>query len=285
MDIDDDVMVDSEATTGSDDKKEQKAADGVKDRIAGAIADDNGSNEETDESDGEVQDDGADDADDGDGKIADGEVRGLSPDAQAKVNERIHKINVRRKDAEAKLAEAETRISELTARISELTARDNDVMREAMRLGLAPDYISKQEAADLKQYESLRAEKRWLAKHRDGYEGTGSDGREISISASDVADRMFDVDEELSDLAPRMKSFMKDRAAQMLKDMQLGRSIRLKSKNTGGQKTLPSQLPKGGKASKGRMTESVRKVNMGIDGFKERGANKSALQELYESMF
>ena len=278
MDIDDDVMVDSEATTGSDDKKEQKAADGVKDRIAGAIADDNGSNEETDESDGEVQDDGADDADDGDGKIADGEVRGLSPDAQAKVNERIHKINVRRKDAEAKLAEAETRISELTA-------RDNDVMREAMRLGLAPDYISKQEAADLKQYESLRAEKRWLAKHRDGYEGTGSDGREISISASDVADRMFDVDEELSDLAPRMKSFMKDRAAQMLKDMQLGRSIRLKSKNTGGQITLPSQLPKGGKASKGRMTESVRKVNMGIDGFKERGANKSALQELYESMF
>lgn len=278
MDIDDDVMVDSEATTGSDDKKEQKAADGVKDRIAGAIADDNGSNEETDESDGEVQDDGADDADDGDGKIADGEVRGLSPDAQAKVNERIHKINVRRKDAEAKLAEAETRISELTA-------RDNDVMREAMRLGLAPDHISKQEAADLKQYESLRAEKRWLAKHRDGYEGTGSDGREISISASDVADRMFDVDEELSDLAPRMKSFMKDRAAQMLKDMQLGRSIRLKSKNTGGQKTLPSQLPKGGKASKGRMTESVRKVNMGIDGFKERGANKSALQELYESMF
>lgn len=278
MDIDDDVMVDSEATTGSDDKKEQKAADGVKDRIAGAIADDNGSNEETDESDGEVQDDGADDADDGDGKIADGEVRGLSPDAQAKVNERIHKINVRRKDAEAKLAEAETRISELTA-------RDNDVMREAMRLGLAPDYISKQEAADLKQYESLRAEKRWLAKHRDGYEGTGSDGREISISASDVADRMFDVDEELSDLAPRMKSFMKDRAAQMLKDMQLGRSIRLKSKNIGGQKTLPSQLPKGGKASKGRMTESVRKVNMGIDGFKERGANKSALQELYESMF
>lgn len=278
MDIDDDVMVDSEATTGSDDKKEQKAADGVKDRIAGAIADDNGSNEETDESDGEVQDDGADDADDGDGKIADGEVRGLSPDAQAKVNERIHKINVRRKDAEAKLAEAE-------ARISELTARDNDVMREAMRLGLAPDYISKQEAADLKQYESLRAEKRWLAKHRDGYEGTGSDGREISISASDVADRMFDVDEELSDLAPRMKSFMKDRAAQMLKDMQLGRSIRLKSKNIGGQKTLPSQLPKGGKASKGRMTESVRKVNMGIDGFKERGANKSALQELYESMF
>ncbi len=278
MDIDDDVMVDSEATTGSDDKKEQKAADGVKDRIAGAIADDNGSNEETDESDGEVQDDGADDADDGDGKIADGEVRGLSPDAQAKVNERIHKINVRRKDAEAKLAEAETRISELTA-------RDNDVMREAMRLGLAPDYISKQEAADLKQYESLRAEKRWLAKHRDGYEGTGSDGREISISASDIADRMFDVDEELSDLAPRMKSFMKDRAAQMLKDMQLGRSIRLKSKNTGGQKTLPSQLPKGGKASKGRMTESVRKVNMGIDGFKERGANKSALQELYESMF
>ena len=193
MDIDDDVMVDSEATTGSDDKKEQKAADGVKDRIAGAIADDNGSNEETDESDGEVQDDGADDADDGDGKIADGEVRGLSPDAQAKVNERIHKINVRRKDAEAKLAEAETRISELTA-------RDNDVMREAMRLGLAPDYISKQEAADLKQYESLRAEKRWLAKHRDGYEGTGSDGREISISASDVADRMFDVDEEYSDL-------------------------------------------------------------------------------------
>jgi hypothetical protein len=277
-------IMDAEATANGEAAAEAGAnaagetgAEGLKDKIAEAMEAEGTAGEpaETGEPDGSEAGTSDDDAEAEDGKLQAGEVKGLSPEAQAKVNERIHKLNIKRKDAEARAAAAE-------AKAKELEGRDAASVQDAIRLGLAPEYVTKEEVAQIKRYETLRLEKRWLARHRDGYEGSGEKG-DVSLSAEDVAERALDVDEELSDLAPQAKALLKERSEQMLADMKLGRSIRNKTAKGGSSVRKPTALP--GRTTPKKPWQEARKERLGTDSFHDRGSNRSALETIYESRF
>ncbi|MCK9599136.1 MAG: hypothetical protein M0R06_08855 [Sphaerochaeta sp.] len=277
--MDDGKIVDGEAAAEPGAEKGETGAGDVQGKIAEAMAaeGEGGAGQETTpatEPGAEAQ--AEPDPELEDGKLQAGEVKGLSPEAQAKVNARIHELNVKRKQAEARAAELE-------AKTVGLEQRDAEAAREAIRLGLAPEYVSKEEVADLKRYEQLRMEKRWLTQHRDGYEGTGKDG-DTELSAEQIADRQADVEDELSDLAPRMKALLRERSGQMLADMRVGRKIRMGS---GANPTVrkPSALPGNGRTQPRGPVPRQTETQLSAKSFSERGGNKRALEDIYESRF
>ncbi|MDD8011873.1 MAG: hypothetical protein PHX05_00145 [Acidobacteriota bacterium] len=207
------------------------------------------------------------------GAVQDGEVQGLSPEAQAAVNERIHGINVKRKNAEAQAKELETKIKELEA-------RDAQVVQDALRMGLTPEYVTPAEVAQIKRYEALKAERAWLTRHRDGYEGSGAAGDPV-LSAADVAEREAQVADELSDLAPQTKTLMREKAEQMLADMKMGRSIRTRRVQPKAGGPAPSVLPRAAlkKPAPGKKPEFTSKT------FSARGGGRAALEEMIASKF
>ncbi len=243
--------------------------------------------EETDaeETSGERQpeQDGAQD----DGKFKPGELEGLKESAQEKVNQRIHELNVRRKNAEERATQAEQRATELE---EQKAAVDATVAREAYQLGIAPEYVKKDELDEIKQYERLRAEKHWLIQHRqNGYEGAGTK-EDPSLSPEEVAMREAQVDDLLYDVGPRVKTLVKERQAQMLKDMQVGREFRLKSRLPSGKDkpAVPPNLPASGKtASKAPLknTRTARKTEVDDAQFKKDGSNKNALMNQFKGFF
>lgn len=272
------------AAVGSGSEADKKTgADGLQAKIAEAMAGEEAQRSEVrdqEETNPDTEAQTPDEAEEADpeleaGKLQAGEVKGLSPEAQAKVNERIHEINVKRKDAESRATAAESKVSELEK-------RDAEVMRDAIRLGLAPEYVSKEEVAELKRYENLRLEKRWLAQHRDGYEGSGREGDPV-LSADQVATREADIEDILADLAPRMKTLMRERGGQMLDDMKMGRNIRLRVGKKPATQRTPSALPGGGQAQHKKPAPGREQAGFSLQTFKEKGANKTALQEMIES--
>lgn len=263
--------------------------------------------------DADDDDANAEDPDLNDGKIKDGEIKGLAPEAQAKVNQRIHEFNVKRKNAQA---EAET----AKARVTELETKQGDLFKEVAKLGLAPDYVTKDEAAKIARYDVLKGWNRWLSAHLgENYEG--SDPKtDPSMTAAEIRDAKAEVEEELMELAGEAKSIWKTKVQLMQADMARGRAARLAEAAAGGKKTddgtaiaggrqttddgsgkkktddgagkkkivmTPPKLPAGSGATRRPPISAGGKPPAAFDQgeFKEQGANRGALTKQFEKVF
>ncbi|MEI7903044.1 MAG: hypothetical protein WCK89_22625 [bacterium] len=220
-----------------------------------------------------------------DGEIADGEVEGLSAKAQAKINARIHEINIKRKNAEAKSEQAEAQLKVLGSKV-----QDENV-QAVMKLGLDPEYITADEAKTLNRFENLRAWKKWLRTHRDGYEGAGTK-EDPSMTSADVAEREAAIEDELLDVAGPARTLWLERSKQMREDMALGRKTRLAeaAKRDAPAKKLdpkPPKLPETNTATRRPPVSAGSKGKAVFDKkeFNEAGADGSALEKQYEKLF
>ena len=220
-----------------------------------------------------------------DGEIADGEVEGLSAKAQAKINERIHELNIKRKNAEAKAEQTEAQLKALDGKV-----RDENV-QAVMKMGIDPEYINADEAKTLNRFENLRAWKKWLRTHRDGYEGAGTK-EDPSMTVAEVAEREATIEDELLDVAGPARTLWLERSKQMREDMALGRKTRLAeiAKRDAPAKKLdpkPPKLPEANGATRRPPVSAGTKGKAVFDKkeFNESGADGSALEKQYEKLF
>ena len=220
-----------------------------------------------------------------DGEIADGEVEGLSAKAQAKINARIHELNIKRKNAEAKAEQTEAQLKALDGKI-----KDENV-QAVMKMGIDPEYINADEAKTLNRFENLRAWKKWLRTHRDGYEGAGTK-EDPSMTVAEVAEREATIEDELLDVAGPARTLWLERSKQMREDMALGRKTRLAeaAKRDAPAKKLdpkPPKLPEANGATRRPPVSAGSKGKAVFDKkeFNESGADGSALEKQYEKLF
>jgi len=223
---------------------------------------------------------------DEDGEIKDGEVEGLSPQAQAKINKRIHKINIRRKNAEEKAEQTESQLKDLGKKIQD------ENIQAAMKLGFDPNYISAEEAKTLNRFQYLRAWKKFLSTHREGYEG---DGKEIpSKNAEQVAAWEAEIDDELLDIGGSARTLALERISLKDADAAVGRKIRLaganKSTTTKPPKKVnpkPPKLPESNGATRRPPISTATKGKPVFDKteFVKAGGDKDALEKAYQKIY
>ena len=220
-----------------------------------------------------------------DGEIEEGEIEGLSPKAQAKINARIHEINIKRKNAEAKAEQTEAQLKALDGKV-----RDENV-QAVMKMGIDPEYINADEAKTLNRFENLRAWKKWLRTHRDGYEGAGTK-EDPSMTVAEVAEREATIEDELLDVAGPARTLWLERSKLMREDMALGRKTRLAeiAKRDAPAKKLdpkPPKLPEANGATRRPPVSAGTKGKAVFDKkeFNESGADGSALEKQYEKLF
>jgi len=220
-----------------------------------------------------------------DGEIEEGEIEGLSAKAQAKINARIHELNIKRKNAEAKAEQTEAQLKALDGKV-----RDENV-QAVMKMGIDPEYINADEAKTLNRFENLRAWKKWLRTHRDGYEGAGTK-EDPSMTVAEVAEREATIEDELLDVAGPARTLWLERSKQMREDMALGRKTRLAeiAKRDAPTKKLdpkPPKLPEANGATRRPPVSAGSKGKAVFDKkeFNESGADGSALEKQYEKLF
>jgi len=220
-----------------------------------------------------------------DGEIEEGEIEGLSAKAQAKINARIHELNIKRKNAEAKAEQTEAQLKALDGKV-----RDENV-QAVMKMGIDPEYINADEAKTLNRFENLRAWKKWLRTHRDGYEGAGTK-EDPSMTVAEVAEREATIEDELLDVAGPARTLWLERSKQMREDMALGRKTRLAetAKRDAPAKKLdpkPPKLPEANGATRRPPVSAGSKGKAVFDKkeFNESGADGSALEKQYEKLF
>jgi hypothetical protein len=255
---------------------------------AGAEGGDAGTDGENAEGDGAGAEGG--DAEGGElpeGSIKDGEIPGLKPEIQASVNQRIGKVVARQKAAEEKAAEAEAKVTQLQEQ------RDAVDRAEAFKLGLHPEYLSKDEVEVMKKDSSLAAAEKWLLENFDGYEGDGT-AENPKYTAGQVRMRYAEVKEERAILGSQAAAIRGRAMKELLEDLKAGRQLRLskaaqaKKFTQTVKKTVvkPPAVPSGANAS-GKPPVSV--TNKGkadfAKTFDEKGQNKEALESAYESLF
>jgi len=219
------------------------------------------------------------------GEIKDGEVEGLSAKAQAKINARIHELNIKRKNAEAKAEQTEAQLKALDGKV-----RDENV-QAVMKMGIDPEYINADEAKTLNRFENLRAWKKWLRTHRDGYEGAGTK-EDPSMTVAEVAEREAVIEDELLDVAGPARTLWLERSKQMREDMAVGRKTReaLSVKREASTKKLdpkPPKLPEANGATRRPPVSAGTKGKAVFDKkeFNESGGDRSALEKQYEKLF
>jgi len=284
-----------DADKGEDTHKGDKADEG-KDADKGEDADDDAADKDDDTDTDKDDDDGDDDAEDPDlneGKIKDGEIKGLAPEAQAKVNQRIHEFNVKRKNAQA---EADT----AKARVTELEAKQGDIFVEVAKLGFAPDYVTKDEATKITRCENLKAWNRWLGEHLgEDYEGSDPE-KDPSMTAAQIKKMKAAVEEELMELSADVKSLRTTTVRLMQSDLARGRKARLaeeagktddepgkkKTEDGAGKKKVDLKPPKlsgaNGATRKAPLSAGDKKPPaFDQKEFKEQGGNKTALVNQY----
>ena len=257
-------------------------------------ADDGQDGDDADKGDDAGKGDDADDPDLSEGKIKDGEIKGLAPEAQAKVNQRIHEFNVKRKNAQAEVATA-------NAKVAEMEAKQGDLFKEVAKLGLAPEYVTKEEAAKITRCDNLKTWNRWLGEHLgEDYEGTDPE-KDPSMTAAQIKKMKVNVEEELMELTADVKGLWTTKVQLMQSDMARGRAARLAEKADDGKakkktddgadkkKTVmtPPKLPGGGGATrKAPLSAGDRKpAAFDQNEFKEQGANRGALGKQFEKIF
>ena len=219
-----------------------------------------------------------------DGKFKEGELEGLGAKAQAKVNARIHELNVKRKNAEAEASALKEKLAPLEEKLADA------YVQAVMKTGLDPEYVTPEEAKLLTRAENLRAWKRWLRQHRDGYDGSGAKD-DPSMSAEQVAAREAEIEDELLDVAGPARTLWMERTKQMRADMAAGRQLRLNKVLKPGstpQLPKPPKLPATAGAGARRPLVGAgrrEKAVFSSDEFNQAGADENALEKQYEKIF
>jgi hypothetical protein len=243
-----------------------------------------------DEGDGTGDGDGEDGAGETDDQVKAGEIKGLSEQAQQAVNKRIAKITKARKAAEEKASTTEAELTTLRAKL------DGGFDGMVKKLALHGDYVSKDEAKLLERYETLKTQKRWLAQHRSGYVGKGTE-EEPEFTAKTISEREMDVDEELMDIAGSAKSTWESTVKTIREDLAAGRKARAEaakatSKTNGEGKTKtppakPPKIPATGDGLRKPPAASNRKDRGSFDPeeFKKSGGGKTALENQFKRLF
>ncbi len=293
---------DNDADEGDDADKGEDADEG-EDADKSADADEGDKTDEgkdTDKDD-DTDDDDADDPDLNEGKIKDGEIKGLAPEAQAKINQRIHEFNVKRKNAQAETDTAK-------ARVTELEAKQGDIFIEVAKLGFAPDYVNKDEATKITRCDNLKAWNRWLGEHLgEDYEGSDPE-KDPSMTAAQIKKMKAAVEEELMELSADVKSLRTTTVRLMQSDLARGRAARLAESGERGPAIAGGASADGGVKKKTDDGAVKKKVDpkppklSGANGatrraplsagdkkppafdqkeFKEQGGNKNALVNQY----
>jgi len=215
-----------------------------------------------------------------DGEIRTGEIQGLSESVQNKVNERIHEINVRRKNAEAELEQTKTELETLKTGL-------DDSMRETIkRIGLRPEYLTKDEIKKVERYRDLQGYKKWLRQHPDGYEGRGE--KDPGITAEGVKEQLTAVEDDLADLTLEARELERRHDKLFLADAETGRKFRLAKEGKGGKKTVTRPPNMSQQSATRRPVVSAgqdKKPAFDKGEFEKDGANPAAFRKQYGKLF
>ena len=294
----DDADKGDDADEGDDADKGEDTDEG-EDADKGADADEGDKADEGKDADkdDDTDDDDADDPDLNEGKIKDGEIKGLAPEAQAKINQRIHEFNVKRKNAQAETDTAK-------ARVTELEAKQGDIFIEVAKLGFAPDYVNNDEATKITRCDNLKAWNRWLGEHLgEDYEGSDPE-KDPSMTAAQIKKMKAAVEEELMELSADVKSLRTTTVRLMQSDLARGRKARLaeeagktddepgkkKTEDGAGKKKVDPKPPKlsgaNGATRRAPLSAGDKKPPaFDQKEFKEQGGNKTALVNQYAKIF
>lgn len=178
----------------------------------------------TDEDDGNsTDDDTADPEDDPDDESGDDSED--EPEDEPSVEKvrtgmqrRIDKLTAKNKALEEKVsdAEAEADTQKGVAEKAQLSAST----------GIDPDYIDRVDADTVANTDRLQKIRLWCRTHlEDGYEGTGDN--DPSFEPEAIKARMYEVEDELSELAPEARRIRRDAHSRMRADLELGRQVRV----------------------------------------------------------
>lgn len=208
-----------------------------------------------------------------------GEIDGLSESAQAKVNRRIGKAVARAKLAEEKLAEAEARIAE-----SEQKQGDTADPETAAKIGIPPDYLSKDDVKILEKDAHLEQAEQWCLRHlRDGYEGNPESG-DKAFTPEQVAERLAQVHAEQRRIGGRAALIREEKSKLAEEDRKAGMKLRLAKAKTPTVTTPPKNpsLPsgKGGAPSVTRTAGSGTKFDK--KALMEAGPSRSGLVAMFD---
>jgi hypothetical protein len=211
-------------------------------------------------------------------------IAGLDPAIQESINKRIGKEIAKRKALETELAQ-------LKGNVAAPSTTDEAFVKEAVAMGIHPDYLTKDELAVVKQDQELSEASKWLLDHWDGYEGTAGNQNDPAFTASEIRARYHSTQNELSRIKARAYAIQDRVAQEMQNDLAEVRKRRSeKSKLTtelskaahAPQKTMPPKVPLNEQAG-GRPPISVSKPAKADFGatFKNKGASKASLQAAY----
>jgi hypothetical protein len=236
-------------------------------------------------------------------------VKGLTAEQQAAFDRAIGRKVAKLRTAEEALETTAAERDELKGRLDALEARD---ATEAVKLGVHPDYLAKDELAVLQRYDALSGDETFLTDHLD--DGVPARGNQPELSPQEVRQRLRQVTQELRTLAPRAEGLKQERVKQMLADMRAGREARLKrgsgeSGNRGsgsstqsaqssqsGQKPASAAVPKpkvvpnppvaagrsAGAAPVARPGQAKPRAVFSTDALEKKGGGTRALQSMYE---
>lgn len=142
-------------------------------------------------------------------------IEGVSPEAQAKINKRIAQLTAKAKSAEERAAELEAKLEEKKPAV------------DTTGLGVAPEYLSTDEAALIKRRNQLDEFSTWLIDHFDeGYEGGGT-ADNPSYTPQQIRRRYEEVTRERLKIGARAEAILAERRTQMEADLKEGRRLRM----------------------------------------------------------
>jgi len=216
--------------------------------------------DQEDESEDESEDDSEDDED--------GEDEDANADVQRVPYERLKKEVGKRKAAEETAAALKTRLEQLES-----------VAGESM--GLHPDYLSKAEAALLKQADELEQREEFLFVNLDGYEKDGK-----SMSADEVRKELIKVRRAVAGVSGRAQALYDERKAQMIEDMRRGRELRAKvsKKKPEAGEPVKKKRPVITPVSSGSSTLRRKSGKFNEKDFEGLGGGDAAALKAFESM-
>jgi len=214
------------------------------------------------------------------------EIKGLSPEAQAKVNRRIGKVVAREKAA---LSRAETAEQELTEARSKLEGGLPELVK---RLGLHGELVDKDEAKLVDRYTQLKAWKAFCRRYeRDGYEGKG--GEDQSMSPEEIREKLSTVEDELEEIGSRARDVQARVDKQAREIFARGLAAMKADKGKGKEKSAekpkrpakPPKLPTGSATPKPAANGKKVQSKFDMEEFKKQGASKDALEKQFEKYY
>lgn len=212
----------------AEEKKEEVPADAA-DKADEEGADAEEESEETTEDEKKSEDDDEDDsaAELPEDAIKDGEIKGLPAEVQEKINRKIGKTVAKRKAAEERAAAAEAERDMLKSKVSEFEAKSvADVAASITKLGLPESYVSSAEAKLILEEETLKESRAFCRAHRGGYIASGEGDDTRSFTEEQVAARLDQVLDRLTEIGPEASAARKRAAKQLKEDLQLVADIR-----------------------------------------------------------